>query len=153
MTYQLVRVESAEQWRAMHSIRRSVLFESGIMPFIYDENRPEDRHPDNIPYLLLLDSSPIGVVRLDKDGRTGIVRLVGIALDRQRQGHGRALGKLIEEEAVRAGIVELRLNAHEGAIGFYEKTGWAEHTWDVDELSHLAPGDIQMTKKIRQNGS
>ncbi|KQO49397.1 hypothetical protein ASF24_09655 [Methylobacterium sp. Leaf86] len=149
--YRLTKVESAEHWRDLHAIRRETLFETGVFPFVYDENRPEDRRSGNTPYLLLLDGKPIGVVRLDVHDSIGVVRLVGISAAWQRQGHGRALSDLIDEEAAAHGISELRVNAYKDAIGFYEKTGWVRQNWDADELSRLAPGNVQMIKTARQD--
>ena len=146
--YRLARVESMDQWRALHAIRREVLFDTGIFPFVYDENRPEDRQHGNTPYLLLLDDRPIGVMRLDQHGPVGVVRLVAIAAARQRQGHGRAMSRLVDAEASARGIAELRVNAHRDAVGFYRRTGWREHVWDRDEPARLAPGNLQMTKRL-----
>ena len=148
--YGLAVVESAEQWHALHAIRREVLFDTGIMPFVYDENRPEDRKDGNTPYLLLLDGTAIGTMRLDQHGSAGVVRLVGITSARQRQGHGGAMSRLIDAEAMARGMVELRINAYGEAIGFYEKTGWTHATWDADELSRLAPGNVQMTRRLHR---
>ena len=148
--YDLVKVESAGHWRALHQIRRETLFDTGIFPFIYDENRPGDRQIGNTPYLLLLNGNPVGVVRLDIRDVVCIVRLVGISEAFQQQGHGRALSGLIEEKVAAHGISELRVNAFKDAIGFYEKMGWFQQTWDPVELCSLAPGNVQMVKTVQQ---
>lgn len=147
--YQLAKVESAEQWTVLHAIRREVLFDTGIMPFVYDEHRPEDRRAGNTPYLLMLNGEPIGVARLDISGPTCIVRLVGITMLRQREGHGRSLSNLIDAQAASQGVSELRVIAYKDAVGFYEGMGWSRHVWDAAELAHLAPGNIQMTKIVK----
>lgn len=146
--YLLARVETADQWRILHAIRRKVLFDTGVFPYAYDENRPEDREHGHTPYLLLRSGEPIGVARLDVAGSAGIVRMVGITFEHQRQGHGRMMGNLIEAEAIRHKLLELRVNAYKDAVGFYEKLGWSEKIWDASELARLAPGNIQMVKTL-----
>ena len=133
---------------AMHAIRRATLFtpDRGV---VYDENHPHDLDPANQCFLFLRDGRPIGVVRLDPLGKDeGIVRLVAIIPELQRQGHGRALGALIEAEARRRGMVKLGLNARQDAIGFYERLGWAAEIWDRAELETFAAHCTQMTKRI-----
>jgi GNAT superfamily N-acetyltransferase len=146
--YLLAKVETAAQWRILHQIRRKVLFDTGVFPYTYDESRPEDREHGNTPYLLLLSGEPIGVARLDIAGFAGIARMVGILFEHQRQGHGRMMGNLIDAEAVRQRLTELRVNAYKDAVGFYEKLGWSPKIWDAVELSRLAPGNVQMVKTI-----
>ncbi len=134
----------------MHDIRRATLFTPERHPgVVYDESHPFDRSPANQPFLLLLDGRPIGVVRLDYGGKgTGIVRLVAIAPELQRQGHGRALGLLVEVEARHRGMHRLMLNAHPAAVGFYERLGWHAEVWDPTELTGIAADSVQMTKSI-----
>jgi hypothetical protein len=69
--YELKKVEAAEDWRELHAIRRAVLFPPNQHRFEYNENHPDDCAEGNVPYLLLLDGAPIGVVRLDKRGSLG----------------------------------------------------------------------------------
>jgi N-acetylglutamate synthase-like GNAT family acetyltransferase len=146
--HELKRVETAEDWRQLHAIRRAVLFPPGRHKFEYNENHPDDRVEGNVPYLLLLDGAPIGVVRLDKRGSLGVVRLVAIRSERQREGHGRIMSDLIDAEALRLGITELRVNAAADAVGYYEKTGWTRGSWDPTELTGVAASCVQMTKVL-----
>jgi GNAT superfamily N-acetyltransferase len=146
--YGLKKVETAEDWRELHAIRRAVLFPPGRHQFEYNEHHPDDRAEGNVPYLLLLDGAPIGVVRLDQRGSLGVVRLVAIRSERQREGHGRMLSDLIDGEALRLGITELRVNAAAEAVGYYEKTGWAQGSWDPTELTGVAETCVQMTKLL-----
>jgi GNAT superfamily N-acetyltransferase len=146
--YELKRVEAAEDWRELHAIRRAVLFPPGRHQFEYNEHHPDDRAEGNVPYLLLLEGAPIGVVRLDQRGSLGVVRLVAIRSERQREGHGRMLSDLIDGEALRLGITELRVNAAADAVGYYEKTGWAQGSWDPTELTGVAENCVQMTKLL-----
>ncbi|WNJ90641.1 GNAT family N-acetyltransferase [Bosea sp. 685] len=149
----LVRVRSAEDWKALHAIRRAVLFKPGRHAFEYDENHPDDRIESNSLFLLMSAGEAIGVVRLDRHGRIGIVRLVAIMADRQRRGHGRSLSQLIDAEASRVGLTALRVNAAADAVGYYEKTGWHRSEWDPAELSGLAAGCVQMEKSLPMGGS
>jgi N-acetylglutamate synthase-like GNAT family acetyltransferase len=146
--YELKRVETVEDWRQLHAIRRAVLFSPVRHKFEYDENHPDDRAEGNVPYLLLLDGAPIGVVRLDKRASLGVVRLVAIRSERQREGHGRIMSDLIDAEELRLGITELCVNAAADAVGYYDKTGWKRGSWDPTELTGLAENCVQMTKSL-----
>jgi GNAT superfamily N-acetyltransferase len=146
MRYELVEVQSAEEWKAYHFLRRTVLWEAKSR-FNYNENHPDERLNGNHPLLLKLNGSAIGTTRLDEIGRgAGVVRLVSIASAVQRVGHGRALSLLTEDYARRFGIATLLVNAAPDAVGFYEKMGWTKEMWDESELRGLAADCIQMTK-------
>jgi GNAT superfamily N-acetyltransferase len=151
LAYELKHVASAGEWRAMHDLRRSTLFAPGRHgdEIIYDDNHPDDHHPDNWPFLLLLDGAPIGVVRLDQRGdHEGVVRLVAIAPALQRHGHGRRMSELVDAAARQRGMRRLVVNAHRSAVEFYRCTGWHEETWDVGELVGIAADCVQMAKSI-----
>ena len=148
MLDELHPVTSADDWTHLHRIRRTVLFTPGRHSVVYDENHPDDRAEGNIPFLLLRDRHPIGVVRLDFRGETAVVRLVAIAEDEQGNGYGRKLNDLIESEVRRRGVKTLFVNARPEAVGYYEKTVWHQAHWDPDELTGLAKDCIQMTKSL-----
>jgi GNAT superfamily N-acetyltransferase len=151
MSHTLRAVSKPEDWAAMHRLRRSTLFAPGRHgeEIAYDENHPDDRSPGNQCFLLWGDDAPIGVVRLDDRGEgVGVVRLVAIAPELQRQGHGRAMSALIDAEASRRGMYRLLINAHNRAVGFYEKTGWTRETWDLRELVGIAAECGQMSKLL-----
>jgi N-acetylglutamate synthase-like GNAT family acetyltransferase len=99
--------------------------------------------------LLKHDGRPIGTTRLDDlgDGR-GVVRLVAIAADVQRQGHGRVLSTLVEDYARRLGLKSLLVNAAPDAVGYYEKMGWRACAWDEAELTSIAAECTQMAKPL-----
>src|SRR5258707_6238646 len=124
MGHELVKVTIESDWRDYHLLRRQVLWEargdSG-----YDENRPDEYIPTHHPLLWKVDGRSIGTTRLDDfgDGK-GAVRLVTVATDVQRQGHGRVLSALVEAYACRLGIRYLFVNAAPEATGYYEKMGW-----------------------------
>lgn len=150
MAHELRPVRTAADWQAMHDIRRATLFTEERHPgIVYDENHPLDRDPSHHPFLLTFGGTPIGVVRLDERGAgEGVVRLVAIVPHVQGQGHGRALGRLIEAEARRRGMHRLMLNAHKEAVGFYERTGWRAEVWDAAELADFAADCVQMVKAL-----
>lgn len=148
MRYELRPVASPEDLAAMHAIRRAALFtaDRGV---VYNERHPHDLNPANQCFVLVFDGQPLGVVRLDPRGSNeAVVRLVGILPAAQGRGHGRALGALVEAEARRRGVSRLVLNARDGAVGFYEKSGWHAEVWDAAELAGSASTCVQMAKTI-----
>ena len=148
MALHLKRVERPDEWRAMHGIRRAVLFAPDRHAVAYDENHPDDRVEGNTPFLFFDDGKPVGVARLDARGEVGIVRLVAIVAAKQRAGLGRAMDLALVAEARRRGIGLLRVNAAADAVGFYEKTGWHRANWNPAELTGLARDAVQMEKAI-----
>ena len=151
MSYELRPVTTAQDRAAMHAIRRATLFTpdrpGGIV--VYDENHPHDLDPANQCFLLVLEGTPIGVVRLDPRGeREGVVRLVAILPELQGQGHGRALSDLVDTEARRRGMQKLSLNARQSAVGYYERMGWTPEVWDAAELAGIAAHCTQMSKRL-----
>lgn len=148
MAHELRPVASEADWRQLHRIRRQTLFVADRHDVPYDENHPDDRRDGNVPYLLLHDGQAVGVVRLDFRGRDAVVRLVGIAAGLQGQGHGRALGDLVEAEARRHGVSALRVNAAPDAVGYYQAMGWHIASWDPGELVGISRDSVQMTKEI-----
>jgi GNAT superfamily N-acetyltransferase len=151
LSYELRAVVSPADWAALHNIRRATLFAPGrhLIDAAYNDNHPDDRDPANQPFVLMLEREPIGVVRLDWRGVDGgVVRLVAIVPDRQRQGHGRVLDRLVVEEARRRNMHVLHVNAHPNAVGFYDKTGWRREVWDPSELVGLAADCVQMVKGL-----
>lgn len=148
MSHSLKRVTTPDDWAAMHAIRRAELIRPGRHDVAYNENHPDDRAPDNIPFLLLEGARPIGITRLDLRGDSAVVRLVAITAAEQRRGHGRALSQLIDAEARQRGVRTLLVNAAQDAVGFYEKTGWRQVEWDKAERTGLAADAVQMVKVL-----
>jgi N-acetylglutamate synthase-like GNAT family acetyltransferase len=148
MAYELVQVKNEADWLSYHAIRRDVLWDArGIAG--YDDKRPEERLPNRYPLLLKLEDRAIGTTRLDHRGNNaGVVRLVAIRRDVQRQGHGTKLATLVDAFAVRLGLHTLFVNAHLDALGYYRKLGWEFFDWDVAELSLIAGGGRQMRKLL-----
>ena len=151
MAYELVKVATEGDWRDYHSLRRKVLWEARGRSN-YDEKHADEYLPAHHPLLLKLDGRAIGTTRLDDFGNgTGAVRLVAIAIDVQRQGHGRALSALVEDYARRLGINALFVNAAPDAVGYYQKMGWEAGIWDETELTGIAAGSRQMSKPLLQD--
>jgi len=148
MTYELVKVKTESDWRDYHSLRRRVLWQDRGRRD-YDDTRPDEHLPANHALLLKLNGQPIGTTRLDNlGGRRGVVRLVAIASNVQRQGHGRTLSGLVEEYARRLGLTTLLVNAAPDAVGFYENIGWQPCLWDETELTGITADCKQMSKPL-----
>lgn len=149
MAHELRAVATPEDWEAMHAIRLEVLFTPERHPgTVYDRAHPHDTDPAHTKFLLLLDGTPIGTTRLDPRGQGGIVRLVGIVRDRQRQGHGSTMERLLVEHARNRGMTRLWLNAAKESVGFYDRLGWTPEIWDEQELATFARNCVQMTKPL-----
>jgi GNAT superfamily N-acetyltransferase len=145
MGYELVEVSDPADWADYHAIRRRELFEARGRYGIYDPNRPDERLPGMHPYLLKLDGRPLGTTRLDiREDGTAIFRLVAITASEQGRGHGRVLGRMVEERARGFGAFTLLVNAAETAVGFYEAMGWQPYSWDESELVGIASSCVQM---------
>jgi GNAT superfamily N-acetyltransferase len=120
----LISVTSQEEWTAYHQLRREVLFEPRGRSD-YDPDLPDEKKPENHPLLLLLDREPIGTIRLDcGENGVGIVRMVAVRREWQRQGHGRAMVEMLEALACREGLRRLEVNSAADAAAFYERLGW-----------------------------
>lgn len=122
--YELRAPAGDEEWRAMHAIRRKVLFENRGKRESYIENHPDDFKPGNHPLVFLHENVVIGVVRLDISDGVAWLRRVAIRDDLQRLGHGRVLVRLAEAFAKREGCKEMRSNAAVEAVEFYDRCGY-----------------------------
>ncbi|WP_237352171.1 GNAT family N-acetyltransferase [Rhizobium sp. N324] len=130
-------------WQAYHAIRRRVLFELRGLDG-YDDKHPDEHEARHIPLLLRKDGVALGTVRLDlSEGATGVVRLVAILPEYQRQGLGRILMSEVERLSAKHGLCRLDVHAAPDAVRFYEKLGWV--MVDADRTSPL------MTKEIRSS--
>ena len=128
--YALMPVASAEDWAAMHALRRAELF-ARSPDVAYDEDHPSDRQPGNVPLLLRFRGRVVGTARLDLfgDGKA-CMRLVAVERAAQRKGHGRALMRLFEELARSHGAASIVVNAHPDSVGFYDRLGFVREDWD-----------------------
>jgi GNAT superfamily N-acetyltransferase len=148
MSYELVKVTTESDWREYHSLRRHVLWESRGRSG-YDDKHADEYLAGNHPLLLKLDGRSIGTTRLDNlRDRRGVVRLVAIAADLQRCGHGRVLSAFVEDYARRLGLMTLLVNAAPDAVGYYQKMGWEACVWNAAELTGVASDCDQMAKAL-----
>jgi GNAT superfamily N-acetyltransferase len=139
--YELVSPSDAVTWRAFHDIRREVLFEARGQVGVYDDNHPEDRAPGHFPKLLLFRGEPVGVVRVDVDGPTALIRRVAVRSDAQRRGHGRVLLSLVEDFARQNGCRRLASHVAVDAVNFYERCGFT--IVRPEQLSVLMEKDVR----------
>lgn len=133
--YVLTVIDSADDVAAYHQIRHLVLFGGSDE---YSRCGPEEVKEENLSLLLKHEGKAIGTVRLDQEGdRKATVRLVAIASDLQRQGHGTVLMSLVERLAVSLEIEELLVHALPGASEFYLKLGYSPFTFDDDNAQSV----------------
>ncbi len=123
--------EPPAEWRAMHDIRRAVLFAPDRHAIAYDENHPDDRADGQTPLLLFEDDEPVGVVRLVARGDIGIVS-TGRHRRRKTAARSRPCGwmRLWSPKPRARGIRLCASNAAADAVAFSEKTGWHRQSWN-----------------------
>lgn len=147
--YELVQVQSVEDWETYHRIRREELFADGSRPRVYDAMRPEEFLPANYPLLLKWNGVGIATTRLDVHaGGLAIVRLVAVTKSAQGQGHGRALSEMVEAFARTLGVRKFALNARVSAVGYYRRLGYGFESWDPAELASTSDNCVQMSKML-----
>lgn len=124
MDYELVSPTSQSLWNVYHDIRRIILFERRGRFGVYDPNHSDEFKANQFPKLLLLDETPVGVIRIDIEGRTARFRRVAIAASQQRRGHGRVLLRLSEEFAIEHQTVKVEASVAADAAEFYRRCGY-----------------------------
>jgi GNAT superfamily N-acetyltransferase len=144
--YTLVSPRDANEWATYHDIRRRVLFEARGQFGVYNANHPDDTAPGNHAKLLVYGGDAVGVVRIDVDGPTAIVRRMAIREDMQRRGHGRALIALIEQFAYANGCHALASHVAPDAVEFYLKCGFSMVGNESRSLS--SRNSVFMTKRM-----
>jgi GNAT superfamily N-acetyltransferase len=144
----MVPVSTPEHWTAFHSIRRSVLFESRGRFGVYDENHPDDRTPDNHPFLLLADGSAVAAIRVDLIPQTqsAAFRRLAVAQPLHRRGYGRALLQRAEAFAAEHGRTFFFANVAPDAVAFWEKLGYR-----LAESQDTAAPNPRMVKQRHQD--
>lgn len=141
--YHLALAKTASDQSAYHRLRRTVLFENRGR-FDYIPDGPEELREQNLSLLFKLDGQPIGTTRLDqRSGGRAIVRLVAIAPDFQRQGHGAAMMAHLENLARSLGIGELLVHSALDAVGFYQKLGFSHFEFEAGDFK-----SVQLHKTI-----
>lgn len=126
MNIQLVSPETEADWLAYHRIRECVLWERRGLYGVYDPTHQDEYKETNHPMLLIHESKPVGVVRidLDIDSQSAGFRRVAITLEQQGKGFGKELMKQSEEFALSHGCYKLHANVSPDAIGFYQMIGY-----------------------------
>jgi GNAT superfamily N-acetyltransferase len=124
VVYSLKSPSTSADWEAYHSIRRKVLWEARGQFGVYDDAHPDEYKEGHFPKLLLFESEPIGVVRIDIVGTVGWLRRLAIAEPLQRQGHGSQLIRLAEQFARERGVSRIQSDVDRDAIPFYERFGF-----------------------------
>jgi GNAT superfamily N-acetyltransferase len=119
--HELRAPQADEEWRALHDIRRKVLFENRGKLDTYIENHPDDFKAGHHPLILLYKGEVVGVIRVEVAENVAWFRRVAIREDLQRLGHGRVLLRLAEAFAKSEGCREVRSNAAVEAVEFYER--------------------------------
>jgi len=142
--HELRAPRNEEEWRALHAIRRKVLFENRGKPDTYIENHPDDFKATHHPLILLYKGDVVGVIRVEVCENVAWFRRVAIREDLQRLSHGRVLLRLAEAFAKSKGCTEVRSNAAVEAIGFYEHCGYAR-----DLASPAPPNSVPVWKPLR----
>lgn len=148
--YELVQASSPEDWEALHDLRRSELFAT-MEGVTYDADHPADRDPHHFPLILKLHDRRIGTARLDLFANGGAaLRLVAIAQQEQRKGHGRVMEQLFEAFARSKGVTKLFVNAHPSAVGYYERLGFVHEDWQEPSgmRESITKDCVLMTKQL-----
>jgi GNAT superfamily N-acetyltransferase len=129
--------ETQEDWNHYHAIRRRVLWERRGLYDVYDENHPDEQLPGHHAFLLMHRGNPVGVIRVDIDGRRAIFRRVAVKEDLQRSGHGRFLLNLAEGFAKGKGCDHVVSFVSPDAVGFYEKCGFERDSSNPPYADHV----------------
>ena len=148
--YELVQASSPEDWEMLHNLRRSEIFaqREGVT---YKADHPDDQAPNHFPLILRFQDQRIGTARLDLFENGGAaIRLVAIARQEQRKGHGRVMEQLFEEFARSKGVSKIFVNAHPSAVGYYERLGFVHEDWQEPSgtRSSIAKDCVLMTKQL-----
>jgi N-acetylglutamate synthase-like GNAT family acetyltransferase len=121
-----------------------VLWERRGLIGVYDENHPDERLPGRYPFLLMLGTAAIGVLRIDIEGNKAIFRRVAVREDMQHAGNGRVLLNLAEKFARANGCDHLYSFVAPDAVGFYEKCGFQRDPENPASRDH-----VPMEKRTR----
>lgn len=109
------------EWEQLRQVREPV--------FVDEQSVPPDMEWDEDDvtaiHALAVDAAgrPVGTGRLTRDGRIGRMAVLREWRDR---GVGRAILEFLMDQARRAGMREVVLNAQVTAIGFYRRFGYIE---------------------------
>jgi len=124
MTVEFRAPTDEAEWAAYHAIRRHVLFELRGNA-TYDANHPDERRPGHYPFVLWDGDVAVGVIRVDVEGTVARFRRVAVTESLQRRGYGREMLRAAERFAGEQGCARVVSHVDSGAIGFYERCGFA----------------------------
>jgi predicted GNAT family N-acyltransferase len=133
----LIEPGNEAEWEAYYRIRYEVL----RAPWGQTFDSTKDEFERISLHLLLLDAEgkAAGAGRLQfNNERQGQIRSMAIREDLRGNGWGRKILERLEEEAVKAGLKEIILDAREPAVGFYLDAGY-EITGDSYLLFGIIP--------------
>ena len=125
MIEQLRAPTSDADWDLYHAIRRHVLFELRGQGSTYDPHHPDEHRPDHHPLIFWAADGAVGVIRIDVRAPVAALRRVAVRVDLQRRGYGRRLLEAAEQFAQAHGCTRVESRVDPGAIGFYDRCGYA----------------------------
>lgn len=135
--FRLIEPGNEAEWDAYYRIRYEVL----RAPWGQTFASTKDEFESISLHLLLIDpdGNAAGAGRLQfNDERQGQIRSMAIREDMRGSGWGRKILNRLEEEAAKAGLKEIILDAREPAVGFYLNAGY-EITGDSYLLFGIIP--------------
>ena len=137
----------AAEWSAYHAIRRRAIFETYLPDVAYDPDHPDEKGPGRRSLVLVTEGEIVGTVRVDLlDDERAALRLVAIDPDRQGEGHGSVLLRLVEDVIRAEGRRRVVLHGNPETVGFYLANGYAEAPW-LDDVS-MAGEHIDLAKEL-----
>ena len=135
------------EWSAYHAIRRRAIFETYLPEVAYDPDHPDETGPGRRSLVLVTEGEVVGTVRVDLlDDERAALRLVAIDPDRQREGHGSVLLRLVEDFIRSERRSRVILHGNPETIGFYLTKGYAEAPW-ADDVS-MAGEHVDLAKEL-----
>lgn len=145
-------VDEGDDWSAFHEIQRTALFNQAAADYDASfHDRYFHRPAERFKLLLKCNGEATGITTLDvfSDG-TAATRSVAIAETMRGQGHGCALGKLVQQFARAHGTEVLCVNSGADTIGFYRSLGFVREMWDPHEYDGVTEPEtmIQMTCRL-----
>ena len=119
------RPATDEEWAAYHAIRKRVLFDLRGEGPEYDAGHADEHRPKHHPFVLWEGGVPVGVIRIDVNGKLAVFRRVAVRDDLQRRGHGRRLLQAAERFASEQGCTHIESHVDPRAVEFYERCGFS----------------------------
>jgi GNAT superfamily N-acetyltransferase len=137
------RPATDEEWAAYHAIRKRVLFDLRGRSDAYDADHADEHRPEHHPFVLWEGGEPVGVIRIDVNGKLAVFRRVAVRDDLQRRGHGRRMLEAAERFASEQGCTRVESHVDPHAVDFYERCGFARVAPTAGNAAML------MTKALR----